>query len=45
MKIRPVGTELMHAGRREDTGVKGDFRDYAKVPKKKEVLSMHDAKV
>jgi hypothetical protein len=44
MKIDPVGTEMIHAGRREDTDVKGDFGDYAKKPEKK-VLSMHDAKV
>lgn len=37
---------MIHAGRSDDTDVKGDFGDYAKVPdKKREVLSMYDAKV
>jgi len=45
MKICPVGNELMHAGRGEDTDVKGDFGVYAKVPEIKKVISMHDTKV
>ena len=39
MKIRPVGAELRHAGRREDMNVKGAFGDYAKASEKKNGLS------
>ena len=39
MKIRPVGTELMHAGRKGDTDVKGDFGDHKKVPGKKNIYA------